>query len=275
MDTEASVARHYAQEELERVIDRALAAAGLDPTRPSADDLAAVDEFHIGGRAATADFAAELSIGPGRHLLDIGSGLGGPARYFALAYGCRVTGIDLTADFVRVAAALAERVGLGGLVTYRQGSALDLPFEAESFDGAYMLHVGMNIEDKAALFAGIRRVLRPGGVFGIYDVMRFSEGAIRFPVPWASEPGTSFVESPERYRTLLRRAGFEILKELDRRSFAIDFFNEMRARAAKAGPPPLGTHLLMGEAAPQKIANMIDGLERGLIAPVEIVSRRT
>ncbi|HTR14591.1 MAG TPA: class I SAM-dependent methyltransferase [Roseiarcus sp.] len=216
-----------------------------------------------------------MAIEPGLRLLDVGSGLGGASRYFAHERGCQVTGIDLTEEYVRAAEAFAKRVGLESQVSYQRGSALDLPFAAQSFDGAYMLHVGMNIQDKARLFAEVHRALKPGGVFGIYDVMRESgEGDLSFPVPWASSPATSFVESAVAYRRLLERAGFAVQKERSRREFAIEFLRQMRARAAQeGGPPPLGLHILMGASAPQKVAIMIDNLERGMIAPTEIICR--
>jgi ubiquinone/menaquinone biosynthesis C-methylase UbiE len=271
---EKSVAQHYTHGTLEQAITAALAASGADLARLVPADLAPVDEFHIGGRQATAEFAAQLEIAPGASLLDIGCGLGGASRYFAHERGCRVTGIDLTAEYVAVAAALAARVGLSGAVTYRHGSALALPFASAAFDGAYMLHVGMNIEDKAALFAEVKRVVKPGGVFGIYDVMRQSEGDLDFPMPWAGTAETSFVSSAAAYRHLLEAAGFAVRKERSRREFGLEFFRQLRARTADAdGPPPLGLHLLMGTTTPQKLGNMIDNLQRGLIAPTEIVSR--
>ena len=275
MELERSVERHYTQGSLERTILDALAAMGKDPDRLVPANLAPVDEFHVGGRQATIDLADQLGIQPGQHLLDIGSGLGGASRYFAHERGCRVTGIDLTEEYVRTAEALVGRVGLGSQVSYRHGSALDLPFPSDTFDGAYMLHVGMNIEDKARLFAGVRRVLRSGAVFGVYDVMREGgEGDLSFPVPWASSPETSFVESAADYRRLLESAGFEVQKERSRREFAIEFFRNMRAQAAQGGgPPPLGLHILMGATAHQKIANMMSGFERGVIAPTEIIVR--
>ncbi len=272
--TEQRVAQHYTHGALERSILDALAASGKDLDRLAPADLAPVDEFHIGGRQATVDLASQMEIEPGLHVLDIGCGLGGASRYFAHERGCLVTGIDLTEEYVRVAEALARRVGLEGRVSYRQGSALALPFAAGAFDRAAMLHVGMNIEDKATLFAEVRRVLKPGGVFAVYDVMRENDGALSYPVPWASSPATSFVESAAAYRRLLEAAGFDIRGERSRRAFAIEFFHQMRARVAQAGaPPPLGLHILMGAASQQKVANMIDNLERGLIAPTELVGR--
>ena len=162
MSVEQSVAQHYTHGSLERTILDALSAAGKDLDRLNPSDLAPVDEFHIGGRQATIDFAEQLDARPGMRLLDIGSGLGGASRYFAQNHGCRVTGVDLTEEYVAVAEALARRVGLGASVSYKHGSALSLPFAPGAFDGAYMIHVGMNIEDKARLFAELRRVLAPG-----------------------------------------------------------------------------------------------------------------
>ena len=149
-----------------------------------------------------------------------------------------------------------------------------MPFETESFDGAYMLHVGMNIRDKAALFAEVRRVLKPGSEFAIYDVMREKDGELAFPVPWASYPDISFVDNAATYRSLLESSGFVVQVERSLSEFAIEFFQQLRARSASSGgPPPLGLHILMGASAPQKVANMIDNLERGLIAPTEMISR--
>ena len=273
MSIERSVAQHYTHGSLERAILDALTASGKDLDDLSSADLAPVDEFHIGGRRATADLAEQLGLRRGMHLLDIGCGLGGASRYFAHDHGCRVTGIDVTAEYVLVAAALARRVGLGGLVSYENGSALSLPFAPGAFDGAYMLHVGMNIVDKPALFAEVRRVLKPKGVFGIYDVMRESDGELSYPVPWASSAETSFVATAAAYRRLIVTAGFEVVRERSRREFAIEFFRQMRAQATQGGPPPLGLHILMGASAPEKVANMIGNLERGLIAPTEIVCR--
>jgi ubiquinone/menaquinone biosynthesis C-methylase UbiE len=273
-DIEDRVAQHYAHGTLERAISEALAASGVNSDRLVPTDLAPVDEFHIGGRQATIEFAGQLDVAPGMRLLDIGCGVGGASRYFALDRGCQVTGIDLTAEYVRVAESLARRVGLAGSVAYQEGSALALPFAPESFEGCYMLHVGMNIEDKARLFAEVRRVLEPGGVFGIYDVMREGDGELSFPVPWASTADTSFVASAATYRRLLQDAGFEIRKERSRRDFAIEFFRQLRSRAsAGGGPPSLGLQILMGATSAQKVANMIGNLERGLISPTEIVCR--
>jgi len=272
---EASVARHYTHGGLEAAIREALAASGKDPAALVPADLSPVDEFHIGGRAATEHFARSLALAPGLCLLDIGCGIGGAARYFAAEHGVAVTGIDLTEEYVAVAVALAGWVGLSGQVSYRQASALDLPFADASFDRATMLHIGMNIADKTRLVAEAARVLRPGGRLGIYDVMRTGDGALAFPVPWAADEATSFLAPVGAYLAALAAAGLEIDGEQSRRDFAIGFFETLGARLREqGGPPPLGLHILMGAEAPAKIANMVRNIEAGLIAPVEIVARK-
>ena len=274
MDTAAEVARHYGNGALAQSILDAVSASGKDAERLTHTDLAPVDEFHIGGRVATQALAEQLALRPDMHLLDVGCGPGGASRYFAQEHGCRVTGIDLTVDYVRTAELLSARLGLRDRISYRQASALALPFDPASFDGAYMLHVGMNIGDKAALFAEIRRVLRPGAQFAVYDVMREGDGDLSFPVPWASRADISFVDDAATYRRLLEDAGFVVDAERSRRDFAVEFFRRLRARAAEGGgPPALGLHILMGASSAEKVANMIDNLERGLIAPTEMIGR--
>jgi len=273
MSTEQQVAQHYAHGALERTILDALKAMGKDPDHLTHADLAPVDEFHIGGRPATVDFAAELAPQQGMHLLDVGCGLGGASRYFAHELGCRVTGIDLTDEYVRAAAMLSHRLGLDAKVSYRQASALALPFAEATFDGAYMLHVGMNVPDKAKLISEVRRVLKPGAAFGIYDVMRESDGEFAYPVPWSAVPETNFIDTAANYQRLLTTAGFAVEKTRSRRDFAIEFFRQMRERMAQGAPSPLGLQILMGATTPQKVANMVGLLERGVISPTEIIAR--
>lgn len=271
--TEQAVARHYGDSSIEEKILGALRATGKNVDHLTTDDLAPVDEFHIGGRPATVEIAAAMELTPGMHLLDVGCGIGGPARYFAAHHGARVSGIDLTREFVDTARALTSRLHLDELVSWHCGSALKLPFEDASFDGAYIFHVGMNISDKTQLFGEVRRVLKPGSVFAVYDVMRTGTGDLSFPVPWAQTGETSFVESPEHYRKLLQAAGFRITSERNRRAAGLEFFAAMGVGAEGLAPSPLGLPLVMGPTAPLKIGNMIAGLGCDVIAPVEMICR--
>jgi SAM-dependent methyltransferase len=229
---EERVARHYARRDLEKTILDALVSSGKDPDRLAPSDLAPVDEFHTGGREATVEFTAQLELASGMHVLDLGCGIGGASRFVAERYGCRVTGVDITEDFVRTAEALARRVGLGERVGYRCASGLALPFEQGAFDAAYMMHVGMNVADKSALFAEVHRVLKPGGMFGVYDVVLTGRGELRFPLPCARGPETSFVVGVDTYRRALAESGFEIRSERDRLEVARTFF-----RRGSPAPP--------------------------------------
>lgn len=273
MTTEQQVAKHYTHGSLLQAIFDALKQMGKDPDRLAASDLSAADEFHLGWRAATAALAKDLGLARGMHVLEVGSGIGGPSRYFAEAHGCRVTGIDLTDEFVQVAGELTRRCGLGDLVSFKQASALDLPFSAGTFDAATLIHVGMNIRDKATLFRNVRRVLKPGALFGVYEVMRANDGELPYPMPWAQTIETSFVETPDAYRKLLTDAGFKIEREENRRDFVLALAREMREKVAIHGAPPLGVHVLMGPASRERLGNVMVTLERGSIAPIEMIAR--
>lgn len=274
MSVEDAVSQHYARPNLETLILDALRQSGRDPATLTADELAAVDEFHMGGRAATAALAEALDLQPAMRVLDIGCGIGGAARYFARQAGCRVTGVDLTPDYVDAATALTRRVGLAGLVDFQVASATELPFAAASFDAATLVHVGMNLPDKARLCLEVGRVLRHGGRFALYDVMRVGAGRIAYPTAWAGSAETSFVAEPALYREALETAGFVITMERDQRELALTAFRRSGTRLKEHGLPPLGLHLLMGPDATPKIANMIAGLESGCISPILMVATR-
>jgi ubiquinone/menaquinone biosynthesis C-methylase UbiE len=274
-DVEGTVSRHYARRDLETIIVKALRASGVDPDALKPDDLAPIDEFHMGGRPATAAMAEALALRPAMRVLDIGCGLGGAARYFAGQSGCRVTGIDLTPDYVEAAAALTRRVGLSGLVNFEVASALDLPFPSAGFDAATLIHVGMNLPDKHRLCREVARVLKPGGLFALYEVMRVAPGDLAYPTAWAASVETSFVAEPAVYRQALGEAGFTLVEERDQTELALASFRRARARVAERGLPPLGLHLLMGPEASTKVANMVAALVGGTIAPILMTAVRT
>jgi ubiquinone/menaquinone biosynthesis C-methylase UbiE len=257
------IADHYTQTGLEAALLEALVAAGKDPDRLTVDDLAAMDEFHVGGRQATQELASQMDLRPGLRVLDIGCGIGGPARFLAEQYGCTVTGIDLTEEYVSVAQSLTRRVGLTEKVRFCRAGAAAVPFRAASFDRAYMIHVGMNIADKAAVFADVRRVLQPGGLFAIYDIVRDGPGDVKFPVPWASTPAISFLAPLSEYREGLAAAEFTIVAERNRRAFAIEFFERAR---------PAGLRPLMGQNAGEKVANVASAIAGGMVYPVEMIA---
>ena len=273
MSIEANVANYYTRGRLEDSILQALSRAGKDLANLTHGDLAALDEFHVGGREATQELAAQMELRPGIRLLDVGSGIGGPARYFAAEHGCNVTGVDLTEEFVLVSRSLTRRTKLDHAAEFLHGSALALPFGTANFDRAYTIHAGMNIADKLGFFREVRRVLKPEGLFAIFDLMRTAEGPIRYPVPWALTAETSFVAYVNDYRDTLTAAGFYVTRERHRGAFALEFMQRMMARVAQGGPPVLGLHLLMGEPTKVMLNNVHAMIEEGSLAPVELIAR--
>jgi SAM-dependent methyltransferase len=268
------VATHYSHGELLRAIRDGVQRLGKSPDTVSVEDLGPVDEFHIGGRVATEIFLDQLDITADDSVLDVGCGLGGASRFAAQEYGCRVTGIDLTDEYVKTGEVMCKWVGLENLITLERGDATATPYPDGTFDKSYMMHVGMNIEDKQSLAMELHRVLRPGGRLGIYDVMRVGNGALRFPVPWATNPEESAVSSPDAYRDSLEAAGFRVIAEHDRSAFALEFFSQLQAKADGAEGAPLGLHILMGDSAPEKVENMIENVSQHRVAPVEIIVER-
>lgn len=266
-----SIVSHYGQNDLFGKIIAAFEANGKSPDEIAIGDLKPIDEFHIGGFPATLALLDPLGFGAETRVLDVGSGLGGTARHMVQTYGAQVTGVDLTPEFVETARKLSDLVGLD--IRFEVGSALDLPFADDSFDAATILHVGMNLPDKTKLFAEVARVLVPGGVFAVYDVMLKGTHP-PFPLPWAEEPSFSFLEKPESYLAAGEAAGFTCTHQAGKGEVAKAFFAEMQRRIAESGPPAVGLPLLMGETAPQKAANMAQGVGAGDIEPVEMIFRK-
>ena len=275
MSYDKSVSDHYQHGNLLNAIEAALPALGKTTETITITDLAPVDEFHIGGRMATDHLLEQVNFSEQDQLLDVGCGLGGAARYVATQCKAEVTGIDLTNEYIETGKALCKWVRLDNKVKLLQGSALDMPFGDNSFNGAYMLHVGMNIEDKAALFKEIHRVLKPGATFAVYDVMHQSDGDLVYPVPWAKNSSTSKLATPQHYQQALTDAGFSVIKETNRHAFALQFFQQLKAKIeADGGPPPLGLHTLMQQTAADKVKNMVENIGNNLIAPVEIIAEK-
>ncbi len=274
MDVTTRTEQHYTRHGLLDTIVEALRASGKDTDRLVPGDLAPVDEFHIRGREATVELARRAALRPGLRVLDVGCGIGGSARYLASECRCDVTGVDLTREYVETAEVLATMVGLSSIVRFEHASALELPFEDESFDVVWTEHVQMNIADKARFYGGLARLLKKSGCLMFHDIFRGPGDAPAYPVPWAEEPSISFLATPESVRDLLLSFGLTITDWDDRTEPSLAWFRAMRERLASTGPSPLGLHLLMGPTAPTKFANMIRGLETRGIVVVQAVATR-
>ena len=272
MSVDAQVTGHYGRPGMLEAILAAAERAGIDPDAMTQADLSLVDEFHLGGAAATRSLLALLDPQPDARLLDVGSGIGGPARLAAVEHGCRVTGVDLTPEFTALATELTARVGLADRVDFQTADAAALPFPDASFDLATLIHVGMNMPEKARVFAEVRRVLAPGGRFAIYDQMLTGTAQPAYPEPWAGDESASFLATAADYRALLGDAGFGVETEEDRTQAGIAFFVAM-SRSAQDGPPPFGLHVLFGPEWPARSANNRAALEDGTLAATVMVAR--
>jgi ubiquinone/menaquinone biosynthesis C-methylase UbiE len=227
-------------------IAASLRKAGKDLSALRTGDLAAFDEFHIRGRKATLELAGQMNLRGDAHVLDIGSGLGGPARTLAEEYGCHVTGIDLTQSFCDAATAMSDWVGLGKRVAFQQANATHLPFADHQFDAAMTIHVAMNISAKHQMYAEARRVVRPGGIFAIYDVLQGEGGDVLFPVPWARDQSISYLVTPDEMVSLLKNASFKVLVVRDSTEESQKFFEVMMARMGGSGAPLVGWQIFLG-----------------------------
>jgi ubiquinone/menaquinone biosynthesis C-methylase UbiE len=255
-------------------ISSALDAAGLDRAALRPADLAPVDEFHIRGRAATLEIIEALGLTADSQVLDLGSGLGGPARTLAESTGCTVTGVDLTPEFCEVATALSTWTGLSDRTRFQVGDATATDLPDAAVDAALTVHVAMNISDKKALYAEAFRVLRPGGRFVVYDVLQGEGGDVHYPVPWASDPSTSFLATAEDMRELLAAAGFEVVSEVDSSQESLVWFQQMRARIRRDGAPPVTFATFLGDAFGQMTANQVANLAERRIRTVMFACSR-
>jgi SAM-dependent methyltransferase len=267
-EVDAQVTSHYSRGDLAEAVLAALRAAGKDLDRLTPDDLAPMDEFHGRGRAATVELADLAKVTASDRVLDVGCGIGGPSRYLAHRYGCKVSGIDLTVEFIAVAQMLEKLTKLDHLVDYRQASATGLPFPDASFDLVWSQNVAMNIADRHRYYGELRRVVKPGGRIGISEVLAGPNGTPYLPAPWARDPAVSFVLSEDEVRRRMAEAGLKVAAWVDT-SHASSSHAAQRAASMDA-PPPLGVHVLLGAAAPEIYRNgqrsYADGRMRSMTA---------
>ncbi len=273
--SEAVVSGHYTIADLGDQILAALEATGKDLDALTVDDLAPVDHFHIRGRAATEELAQWADVQPDHLLLDVGCGLGGTGRYLAAKSGCRVVGLDVTDEYCRVAERMSALVGMADKTSFRQGSALALPFADAHFDVVWTEHVQMNIADKAGLYGEMARVLKPSGLLAFHDIFSGAQSGLHFPVPWAAEPSINHLIAVDDLRVLMADCGFEPVRWEDKTEASAAFFEQALQRLPTEEQPMVGLHLLMGQNAPTKFANMLRNLQENRVRVVQAVMRQT
>ena len=258
---------HYGAADLTGKLKTALAVFGPEDRQLTTAQLAGLDQFHTRGLAATAELAEMAGIGAGMSVLDVGSGVGGPARFLAEKYGCQVTGVDLSEPFVAAARYLSERTGQGGQVSFQVGSALELPFDDGQFYVVLLQHVAMNISDRAGLYREIRRILAQGRRFATFDVVS-GEGEPHYPLPWARTARTSFLLSAEATRAAIEDAGFRTLAWRSDTEVAKAWFAQF---GASNPPPSPNLSAVMGPDFGRLAANLGRNLGEGRLGVVSAV----
>ncbi|HWB85054.1 MAG TPA: methyltransferase domain-containing protein [Bryobacteraceae bacterium] len=232
--------------------------------------LAPLDQFHTRGILATAELASAAGLDSSTRVMDLGCGIGGPARYLAATFGCEVTGIDLSSAFIDAATYLTARCGLADRVTFQVGDALHLPFADASFDAVFLQHVAMNIEDRGALYAEVRRILAPGGRFITYDLV-LRDGDVVYPVPWARDAAASFLLSESDTRIALERAGYKTALWQDDTQAALDWFRTVMGASPRGGPN-LG--MVMGPEFAIMTGNLVRNLRENRLGVLSAVLTR-
>lgn len=245
-DTTTRVREHYSATGLTDRIKSALTTIAPEGETLTVAQLAPLDQFHTRGILATAELATAAGVNASMRVLDVGCGIGGPARYLAGTFGCKVTGVDLSPSFIDAAAYLTARSGLSDRVTFQVGNALQVPFEDASFDAVFLQHVAMNVEDRVGLYGEVHRILAPGGKIAIFDLV-LRNGHVLYPVPWARDGSTSFLLSEDDTRKALEQGGFKALFWRDDTKVALDWFEAFKASAA---PSALNLGLVIGPDFP-------------------------
>ena len=274
MATINPVAQHYGSVGIaERVLTAVRAAHGPDAA-VTVDALAPLDQFHARGPLATQELVALLRPQAGERLLDIGSGIGGPARWIASKFGVHVTGIDLTPEFCDAAEALNQATGLADRVRIIRGSALAMPVPDAAFDAAYSQNVIMNIADKQAFYREAYRALRPGGRLALSNVCAGTAGEPYFPVPWASTRETSFLATPDEMRADLVAVGFDIAEFRDTTDAIVEVQRRNRERLLRGEMPPVAGDIILGARAREMQVNSMRSTEEGRTRMVEALVRK-
>ncbi|MGI9517702.1 MAG: class I SAM-dependent methyltransferase [Pirellulaceae bacterium] len=262
-----SVTRHYTVGGIMDKIESGLQQIGKDTDSITVDDLSAVDAFHTRGRESTVELATLAELQPQDRVLDVGCGLGGSARFLANKYGCHVTALDLTPEYIEVATELSRLTDMQERTAFETGDATALPFADDTFDVVWTEHAQMNIADKDKFYAEIARVLRPGGRLVFHDIFAAS-GDPDFPVPWAEDASISQLVSEDDARHSIERSGLAITLWDNKVAESIAWFETTLAKIQSSGPPPIGIHLLMGDTARTKLANYLNGLNGGKLSVV-------
>jgi SAM-dependent methyltransferase len=274
MTNQKAIAEHWARGDVYGLIVSTLEKMSKPLDALTLEDLAPVDHFHARGFPATVELADRLPVQSGQHILDIGCGLGGPARYIATRFRCKVSGVDITQPFVEAANKLTALLRMQDRVTIEHGDGQRLPYANAVFDGAYTQHVTMNVADRPRFFAEAYRVLKPLAFFALTEHGLGPKGDPHYPLPWSADGSGAYLVKPSETRAFLEAAGFENIVIEDTGTKYVAGYKAAIDKAEKGALPPLGIHLLMGETALQKTRNAARNIEEGRTHPIMLICRK-
>lgn len=274
MHDSKSVSDHWGTGDVySRIVD-AMHAAGIDPETVTVEQLAPVDHFHARGFPATIELADELPIEAGQRIVDIGCGIGGPARYLAQRFGCQVDGLDITAPFVDAGNRLSALVGMQDAVTIVLGDGQKLPYDDGSFDGGYSQHVTMNVRDRSAFFNEAYRVLKPGAFFALTEHGLGKVGDPHHPLPWSEDGSGAYLMRPADTIAALEQSGFSDVQVSDTGAKYLQGYLRAIEMAEKGEAPVFGVHILLGRLAPQIVRNAARNIEEKRTHPIQVICRK-
>ena len=263
---------YYSPNDLYNRILEGLAELGKELSEVTLDDLQPVDEFHIRGDAATKELIKLAEFTSDMHILDVGCGIGGSTRRLSHQTGCFATGIDLSEEYIDTAERLTQLLNMQERVKFHAASALELPFDDNTFDGVWSLQMNMNVEDKLSWLKEVYRVIKPGGRAILYEVCGSINTPLYFPVPWAQDSSMSFLVTPEAFREEVTKAGFEIEVWNDKTDLARQAFASVQEPKGEPVLPVLGVHMLVGTDIKTKAYNLHRNLDEDRVSLIEIAA---
>jgi sarcosine/dimethylglycine N-methyltransferase len=250
-------------------VERALVAAGKQLDGLPVAELAMLEDYHTGGRLATAQLVELAELTESTKVLDAGTGIGGTARYVADRFGCAVTAVDLSDEYCETARWLNGLVGLDERIVVRQADVTALPFEDSSYDVVFSQHVQMNVADKDALYREAARVLKVGGKLVLWDITAGDGSALDFPLPWADVPERSHLTTPHDLRDAIEAAGFTVEHWQD----LTEDVGAMMRTIQSLPPSPLGLHAFVPDFR-ERVKNLTEALVDGRVRAIQAVARR-
>jgi ubiquinone/menaquinone biosynthesis C-methylase UbiE len=255
-------------------IHLAMTKANLIDKKLEIEELFSIDQYHARGIAATFDLAKRMPIKKNQSILDIGCGLGGPARYYAKEFQCIITGIDITPSFIEIGNEFNKITSMSNKVKLKIGDGEILDFKNEIFDGAYSLHVTMNISDRKKFFSEAFRVLKKGSFFAFTEHGLGAEGNPIFPLPWADTEEMSYLMPLEQTILLLKEIGFSNIEIIETGEKYISGYEKLTKSSSEKNKPILGIHVIGGESMQARSVNSMKSIRENRTLPFEIVCKK-